>query len=614
MLQLDQSLNRMTAVLPGLAFAWAFALLGCGANVTELPALEDVQRFAVEDERTAPELRAGPKPLPEADTPAAQYVVAVAPAVVPEPAGAALVEEASASLPERLVLAVCPQMFREALEPWIERRQREGLAVKVIDSAPTAVDLKKAIAEVDTSRCDYVLLVGDSPLSPQGQPCDAQRFVPTLYRDADVTAPYQETKQLPGDFGYGDFDGSGLAQASVGRLPVKDASQLTSLIKRIIAYEDSQDFGRWRSRVDLVAGVGGFGPVIDGAIEMVAGGIITGSLPGFVRTRITHASPTSEFHPGIDQFTSKVLDNYQDGARFWVYAGHGWIDELDRVPSSRQGRPVLTLDDLPRLKQPHTSSPIALLLACYTGAFDATQDCLAERMLLCDEGPIAVLAGSRVTMPYGNAAAAMGLIHSVFHRKVERLGDAWRDSLVEMTMPAAEDAELRSRRMMIDGIASLLGGGSRIDDERREHMQLYNWLGDPTLRLNSPGELKLEKVSDVVMGQPFTIAGESPHAGKLTLEVHRRLGSPAATPPGADRYVVANETAIRMHEQSVEAGSWSCELRLDESPGESSSSSLPMIIKATLVGDNEFAAGSTTFWLRPSPKPASSPEPDQSQK
>lgn len=609
------SLHRWGTSSIGCA-AWLL-LVGCVPNMaveSHSPPAEHLQR------RAAPERSSAVQPPPgvKAVKPPSQPMLdnlrplekmlesAAQPPTVDEPV---LAQRHLSEGEYSLVLAVCPPPFRSALEPWVQRRRREGLDVLVIDSQPTGEELKTALRQADTERCGYVLLVGDSQLSPGGEPSDADRFVPTLYRAADATAAYQETLQLPGDFAYGDFDDDGMAQAAVGRLPVKTPAQLTSLIERIIAYEESTDFGRWRSRVDLVAGLGGFGAIVDGAIEMVAGGIITGSLPGSVRTRITHASPTSDFHPDDGDFTATVLDNYQDGARFWVYAGHGWINELDRVPPTPFGRPVLSTSDLPQLKRPHASSPIALMLACYTGAFDISEDCLAERMLLADQGPIAVLAGSRVTMPYGNASAAVGLIHAVYGRKSERLGDAWRDALREMATPASDNPELRSRRMMIDGIASLLGGGSTIDEERREHMQLYNWLGDPTLRLGAEGEIQLESLGDAVVGMPLPVQGHSPLAGKLVLELHRRLGSQHPLDPSASRYLAANETMICRHEQEIQAGHWSCAVPLGELAEEHLSSTMPVILKATITSDHGFASGSQTAWLRPAAKTTEIPSP-----
>ena len=515
-------------------------------------------------------------------------------------------EAASIDLEQVLVVAVCPSMFREALEPWVQRRQREGLGVEVIESETTADELRKSLAKTDFPRCRYVVLIGDSQLTPHGEATDSNQYVPTVYRDADVTAAYQQAPQIPGDASYGIFDENEFVRAAVGRLPVKDPEQLTAMINRIFAYEDSTDFGPWRSRVDLVAGIGGFGPMIDGAIEMVAGGIITGSLPKFVQTRITHASPSSDFHPGIDNFTPTVLSNYEDGARFWVYAGHGWVNELDRVPLSQFGRPVLAMDDVPRLKRLPSSSTIALMLACYTGAFDLNEDCLSERMLLSDGGPIAVLAGSRVTMPYGNASAAMGLIHAVYYGRSDRLGDAWRETLIEMSKASVDDTELASRRMMVDGIASLLGGGARIDDERREHMQLYNLLGDPTLRLKRELEIKVDDVSDAIVGRPIFIKGESSLPGKLVVEVHRRLGTPSISKDAsANGYQSANDTILGRIEKDIQSGRWECDVSIPDFLQTEMVATLPIVIKASVVGKSDFASGASSGWLRTIQEPGS---------
>jgi len=392
--------------------------------------------------------------------------------------------------------------------------------------------------------------------------------------------------------------------AAVGRLPVSTLPQASGLLRRIAAYEDSRDFGSWRSQVDLVAGLGGFGALVDGAIETVASGMISGSLPGSVRTRVTHAGPSSPFCPGPDCFTETVLANYSAGCRFWVYAGHGNICELDRVPANSGGRPVLCVNDLQHLNRPADSAPIALLLACYTGAIDATEDCLAKQMLLSKGGPIAVLAGSRVTMPYGNAAAAMALIHAVYERQPERLGDAWLAALAEMAMPSQGEPELQARRGVIDGLATLLGDG-KIDAERREHMQLYNWLGDPTMRLTHPLEITFRSPERANAGETLSIAGNTPLAGVMTIELHRRLSTaPVVTqvksqqdgnrPTSANRYRMANDTRIAQHRIDIaEPGPWSAQLTLP------SDGSGPSVLVIQLEAGTGYASGSQPIWIRP---------------
>jgi len=503
------------------------------------------------------------------------------------------------------VVAVCPPALQSSLGGWMARRAGEGLVVKLVEPHASATTTRQRIATAAVlGKTRYVVLIGDPQLDANGTPADLSVYLPTIYQPADATAAYQATSHLPGDYLYGDFNDDSVVDAAVGRLPVRTPQQALELFQRIADYEDSRDFGRWRSRVDLVAGLGGFGPLIDGAIETVASSMITGSLPGSVRTRVTHAGPDSLFCPGPLCFTDTVLANYADGARFWVYAGHGHVSQLDRVPATRSGRPVLAVDDVTHLRRPADSAPIALLLACYAGAYDAREDCLAKEMLLTPGGPIAVLAGSRVTMPYGNAAAAMGLIHSVYHHHPERLGDAWLQTLAEMATPSGADPALQSRRGLIDGLATMLGGG-RIDEERREHMQLYNWMGDPTLRLAHPQEIRINPLPQFVAGQSVTISGVAPTVGAMTIELHRRLGTVptskdklANLQPSQDelvaRYRLANDTSVAASQLLISnPGDWTVVFPIP--PGTTG----PMRLVIDLEGPEGFASGTQAVWIRP---------------
>ncbi len=477
----------------------------------------------------------------------------------------------------------------------------EDLLVKVIDSEPTADELAESIREACTPATRYIWLIGDAEPTPNREPLDPSYLVPTRYLPADVSQPYQSTRTLAGDYGYGDFDHDGTIDAVVGRLPVHAPEQLASYISRLIAYEDNHEHVHWRSQVDLIAGLGGFGAMIDGAIEFAAGSIITGSLPGYVRTRITHAGPTSMFHPGAENFSDQVLKNYADGGRFWVYAGHGWIDQLDRVPSTGVGRPIMTTNDVSKLKRDPRQATIALLLACYTGAYDAAEECLAEAMLTSEQGPIAVIAGSRVTMPYANSAVAIGLIHAIYKQRAERLGDAWLYTLQELGEPSNAHPELQTRRNVIDGLATLLGN-PRLDDERREHRQLYNCLGDPTLRLNPPAELQVTAPTHLALDQGWTIEGNAPKAGLLTVEVHRRIGTQPIVAGMSSTYEAANNTLLLSKQMQIEQEHWQCEFPVNdslESLAPLIKLPVPVVVKVEWMSLDQYAVGSAEAWLRP---------------
>ena len=67
-------------------------------------------------------------------------------------------------------------------------------------------------------------------------------------------------------------------------------------------------------------------------------------------------------------------------------------------------------------------APIAVFLACYTGAFDEADDCMSERMLAQPTGPVAVICGTRVTMPYANAVLGHAMLEECFAREPATLG------------------------------------------------------------------------------------------------------------------------------------------------------------------------------------------------
>lgn len=421
------------------------------------------------------------------------------------------------------VVLVCPDAFRDAIRSWVDYRTQDGLTVSIVPSDRSAGVVQRSVRQASDASTKYVVLVGDAPTYQS--PCDPSVQVPTHYVDTTVTRNWGSTADVSTDLPYGQFSEQGPPQAAVGRLPVNSREQLVSLIQRIKAYEQSDDFGDWRRRIELTAGVGGFGLLADTAIESVSRAIITGVLPTDTKTSIAYASPGHRFYPAGNTFRDAVIDRYNQGARFWVYAGHGWIDQLDRVPATPQGIPVLDARSIGRLNRPASVAPIALVLACYTGAFDASQACLAEDMLLHERGPIAVIAGSRVTMPYGNITAAIGLIDGIFQQRLPRLGDAWINMLA--AMDSVDDTHDRSTmRKLIDGLAMIISpSGTKLSDERHEHMSLYNLLGDPTLRLRPPAKIQLTAKSGHLDGQPLELVVNSPVSGRLRIDLDLPLGT-----------------------------------------------------------------------------------------
>ena len=474
----------------------------------------------------------------------------------------------------RHVILVCPPVFTDAMQPWIAQRHSEGLSITTIHPPTSGQELRTEIKNKATDNTRYILLVGDAPII--GQTTDPSRQTPILYARTTVTAKWGSTPTLSSDMLYGDFDGDLIPDAAVGRLPVDRVGQLKTWLTRIRARETSDDFGPWRSRVQVVGGVGGFGKLADTAIESVTRSIVTGMLPTETRTHICYASPGHPFCPPQKSFTDVILNNFSKGARFWVYAGHGQVTELDRVAPSLGGKAVLDRESVKSFVTAPTQAPIAVMLACFTGACDASEDSIAEQMVLNERGPIAVFAGSRITMPYGNTTAAIGLLNGVFHQKLPRLGDAWLNALREMQ--AEQTNPNQTGRMMVDALAALISpSGTKLPDERREHMLLYNLLGDPTLQLQHPQALQLTRTSNEVDPNSLHLTIESPISGKMAITVDRPLG--------AVKTGDANNTLILEIESTVVA-TQSQELTLTIPEGITG----PAIVRATVSGDEAWAS------------------------
>ncbi|TWT98246.1 C25 family cysteine peptidase [Stieleria varia] len=481
-----------------------------------------------------------------------------------------------------VALVVCPPEFDAAIGPWIEHRQSDGIRVVKLPSQSTAEKLQASIREAADDQTRYVVLIGDAPAI--GTPCDVQSQIPTGYSKSVVTAKWGSTPTLASDLSFGDLDGDGVPELCVGRLPVDDAGSLTKLVDRIIAYETCVDFGDWRNQVQLVGGVGGFGAFADSAIESVTRSVVTGVLPPETRTIVSYASEGHMFCPVGDSFTSAVVDRYCRGCRFWVYAGHGSVTRLDRFPRTAEGMPILDSMTVRQLQNKQGVAPIAMLLCCFTGAFDASEDSFAEQLLLHDGGAIAVLSGSRVTMPYGNATAAVSLIDGVYAQRLPRLGDAWLVTLRQIMKD--DEANRSSIRVMMDGLATMISpAGTKLIDERSEHAQLYNLLGDPMLRLNPPQPVQIKAETGYQPGTPITIELTSPIDGRLTLSCHHPLGASSAEDP--------NETQVAVQHADVAAGlGQAFAITLPEKI------SGPMILRAHVSGVAGWASGAARTNVR----------------
>jgi hypothetical protein len=413
------------------------------------------------------------------------------------------------------VVAVCPDEYREALGPWLEHRTQQGYRIAVVSDVSTADQIRAQIrAHAAEGSLRHVVLVGDAPAvaGPAAEPCP--RHIPVHYAKAEVNVLWGSEPHIATDNWYADLDDDQIPDVAIGRLTADTPVELTQIVDKTLAYERSAGFGTWRRRMNFVAGVGGFGPLADLVIESSVRFILSQRIPAAYAVTMTYGNWRSPYCPDPRLFRSTTLQRLSEGCLFWVYVGHGLPQSLDRVSVPDGDFPILLAADAEHMDAAG-NPPIALMLACYTGAMDAAEDCLAEEMLRAAGGPVAILAGSRVTMPYAMAVMASALLDQSVRRRCPTMGEA----VLQAKRTMAEEPEKGDdSRAALDALAAAISPKpTKLAAERREHVLLFNLFGDPMLRLPCPEPVQIGVAGTARPGEEMActvqVARESSRGG-----------------------------------------------------------------------------------------------------
>jgi hypothetical protein len=400
-----------------------------------------------------------------------------------------------------------------------------------VDSAASSQDLRKSIAKTIAScktPVQAILLCGDAAL--EVSPNRFESLTPGIVLDTAIRLNDSTTKQLCTDALYGDLDNDGCPDVAVGRLPAKTPQELARMLRRSIDYEAISP-GPWNDTVHVTAGVGGFGFLADTAIETVTRRFLTEGIPPEFHMNVTVASCTSTYCPNPWKLQDAYIERINQGGLFWVYIGHGQINHLDYYQVADQWLPIGQASDASKFRCKNRP-PIALMLACFTGAFDAKVDCFSEHLLAQPDGPIAVVSGSRVTMPYGLSQLSSELLNGCFRDRIPTLGElvlqakrrVWIDDehipvKNEGENPEGFDIRKRYRKIVTDMAQALNPSDHDLTLERREHVRLMNLLGDPLLKIPYPKPIVLDVPNKATSGQTIQIQGHSSVSGKLIVEL-----------------------------------------------------------------------------------------------
>lgn len=454
-------------------------------------------------------------------------------------------------------LAVAPPEFAAVLAPLRDHRAKSGGAAIVrTDDVETRFGkgpegIAKLVAAV---RPKFLLLAGD-----------VER-VPTFVKpSAYVSERYAGEPDVATDQLFG---------AAAGRFPADTADELRAMVDKTIAYETGAPPGPWRRKIAFVTGEGGFGALIDAALEKQFAALVAEAIPAGYEIETAYAKPASPYFYYAPNFNENALRMLNDGPLFFVYVGHGLRDRLDDVRYKDFLYPILESKDVAKVES-RGGPPVMVSIACSTGEFDSRlSDCIGERLFKRPRGPVAFIGGSRITQPYGNALWGRRMIGQIFHGRGKTLGEAMAGAREAVLGP--DDSPLRTQA---DALAGFMQGPGSLEPMRRDVVLHYNLFGDPALAVRRPDhDLRIEAKGVAKPGSTLRVAGVAKDAARvaLTLECPRErflhsveLGEGEIEAAVARRYANANDKVLARSESPVFDGAFEGGLDIpkDAKPG-----------------------------------------------
>ena len=255
----------------------------------------------------------------------------------------------------------------------------------------------------------YVLLVGDGNNDPHdyagnnGGPIT--NYIPPFLANVDPwlgeTAADNRYVTLVGD--------DDLPDLHLGRFPAATWSDVSTMVSKTLAFEQTDPNAAWLNRLLLVAddpdSAGDFHQLSDDLLPLLPSTVVT---------------TTQYFNAGdnVGAFRTALVSNINAGQLFVNYIGHAGID-VWASPSLYNRAMVASLQNASNL-------PIMLPMTCYAGYYhNEFLPSLAEReMLQPNGGAVASWSPTGLGISSGHDYLNRGLLNAVYNQGVRRLGPA----------------------------------------------------------------------------------------------------------------------------------------------------------------------------------------------
>lgn len=316
-------------------------------------------------------------------------------------------------------LIVTHKSLANAAQVLREYRQRQGMNTIVVDMEDVYDEFSFGVHDANALKAflryavtewngkpGYILLFGDASYDPRnylGGGGEAIDLVPTMIVETD----FLETAS---DESLADIDGDGIAEASMGRLPVRNANEATLVVNKLISYETTK-IGTPGERGGVIVSDSSGGEDFRGKSQQVRA-----MMPLNMQVQFINRSDAD-----VNTVRERIIGAFNSGPAIVNFMGHGsamiWTNANLFSSASASN-----LQNGSRL-------PVAVLMTCLNGSFAERNDGLAESLIKAQNGgAVAVWASTGLANPEEQFLANQYFYHVLFSNEGILLSDAVREA------------------------------------------------------------------------------------------------------------------------------------------------------------------------------------------
>jgi Peptidase family C25 len=307
----------------------------------------------------------------------------------------------------------------------VSQRQSQGLTVKTADiedvfdefsygkhTSQAITGLLSQARSAWAKPPKYLLLIGDASYDPRNyEGAGNTDLVPT--RLIDTGFPGTSTALETGsDDSLADFDGDGIPEIAVGRLPVRTVAEANLELSKILNFSPANVA---QTTVMVADAQGTYYFNFEQANENLINLLPTG-MQGSVQ-RIYRRLESSDAVAHTD-----IVNSFNQGAALVNYSGHGNVDVWT-------GAPIFSTSDAMALTNGN-KLPLVIVMDCLNGYFIAPSlDSVGEAFLKAPNGgAVASFTSSGLTIPDGQHEMGQRLFQLLYSGPSIALGDATRQA------------------------------------------------------------------------------------------------------------------------------------------------------------------------------------------